>query len=61
MLKFCGRFNNVSEVVIKDKKLFWKVSESLIGLKLSKAIGTKNETIVYARPQGHQIALTRRF
>jgi len=39
-------FYNVSEVVIKDKKLFWKVSESLIGLKLSKAIGTKNETIV---------------
>jgi DNA-directed RNA polymerase subunit beta len=45
-------FYNVSEVVIKDKKLFWKVSESLIGLKLSKAIGTKNETIV---PQGRKI------
>jgi len=45
-------FYNVSEVVIKDKKLFWKVSESLIGLKLSKAIGIKNETIV---PQGRKI------
>jgi DNA-directed RNA polymerase subunit beta len=45
-------FYNVSEVVIKDKKLFWKVSESLIGLKLSKAIGTKNETIV---TQGRKI------
>ena len=45
-------FYNVSEVVIKDKKLFWKVSESLIGLKLSKAITAKNETIV---PQGRKI------
>src|SRR5207237_970812 len=45
-------FYNVSEVVIKDKKVFWKVSDSLIGLKLSKAIGTRNETIV---PQGRKI------
>ncbi len=45
-------FYNVSELVIKDKKLFWKVSDSLIGLKLSKAIGTKNETIV---PQGRKV------
>ncbi len=45
-------FYNVSEIVIKDKKLFWKVSDSLIGLKLSKAIGTKSETIV---PQGRKI------
>src|ERR1700691_1443519 len=45
-------FYNVSEIVIKDKKLFWKVSDSLIGLKLSKAIATKNETIV---PQGRKI------
>ncbi len=45
-------FYNVSEVSIKDKKLFWKVSESLIGLKLSKAIATKSETIV---PQGRKI------
>ncbi|HYL38546.1 MAG TPA: DNA-directed RNA polymerase subunit beta [Bryobacteraceae bacterium] len=45
-------FYNVSEVVIKGEKLFWKVSDSLVGLKLSKAIGTKNETIV---PQGRKI------
>jgi len=45
-------FYNVSEVAIKGEKLFWKVSDSLIGLKLSKAIGTKNETVV---PQGRKI------
>jgi DNA-directed RNA polymerase subunit beta len=45
-------FYNVSELVIKDKKLFWKVSESLIGLKLSKAIGTRNDTVV---PQGRKV------
>ena len=45
-------FYNVSEIAIKDKKLFWKVSDSLVGLKLSKAISTKNETIV---PQGRKI------
>src|SRR5271155_554264 len=45
-------FYNVSEIGIKDKKLFWKVSESLIGLKLSKAIASKTETIV---PQGRKI------
>jgi DNA-directed RNA polymerase subunit beta len=45
-------FYNVSEVNIKGEKLFWKVSDSLVGLKLSKAIGTKNETIV---PQGRKI------
>src|SRR5277367_341690 len=45
-------FYNVSEIAIKDKKLFWKVSDSLVGLKLSKAIATKNETIV---PQGRKI------
>src|SRR5258708_28737736 len=36
----------------KPSKLFWKVSDSLLGLKLSKAIGTKHETIV---PQGRKI------
>jgi DNA-directed RNA polymerase subunit beta len=45
-------FYNVSEIVIKDKKLFWKVSDSLLGLKLTKAIGTKNDTVV---PQGRKI------
>jgi DNA-directed RNA polymerase subunit beta len=45
-------FYTVSEISVKDKKLFWKVSDSLIGLKLSKAITSKNETIV---PQGRKI------
>src|SRR5580658_1679037 len=45
-------FYKCNDIVIKDKKLFWKVSDSLIGLKLSKAIATKNETIV---PQGRKI------
>jgi len=46
-------FYSVSEIAIKDKKLFWKVSDSLLGLKLSKAISTKHETIV---PQGRKIS-----
>ncbi len=46
-------FYTVSDITIKDKKLFWKVSESLLGLKLSKAITTKGgETVV---PQGRKI------
>jgi DNA-directed RNA polymerase subunit beta len=45
-------FYNVSEITIKGEKLFWKVSDSLLGLKLSKAIGVKGETIV---PQGRKI------
>ena len=45
-------FYGISEIVLKDKKLFWKVSESLIGLKLSKVISAKGETIV---PQGRKI------
>src|SRR6202453_4677327 len=48
-------FYSVSEIAVKDKKLFWKVSDSLIGLKLSKAIATKNDTIV---PQGRKITKT---
>jgi DNA-directed RNA polymerase subunit beta len=46
-------FYSVSEITIKDKKLFWKVSDSLQGLKLSKAITTKSgDTVV---PQGRKI------
>src|SRR5947209_16358168 len=46
-------FYNVSALTIKDKRLFWKVSESLIGLKLSKAVTAKNgDTVV---PQGRKI------
>jgi DNA-directed RNA polymerase subunit beta len=48
-------FYSVSEISVKDKKLFWKVSDSLVGLKLSKIIATKNETIV---PQGRKITKT---
>ncbi len=46
-------FYTVSDITIKDKKLFWKVSESLLGLKLSKVISSKSgETVV---PQGRKI------
>jgi DNA-directed RNA polymerase subunit beta len=34
-------FYTVSEIRIREKRLFWKVSDSLIGLKLSKAINSK--------------------
>src|SRR5215469_6194618 len=39
-------FYRVSKITVKDKKLLWAVDESLIGLKLSHAIGTRSETIV---------------
>src|ERR1700744_3810243 len=45
-------FYKCNDIVIKDKKLFWKVSEGLIGHKLSFAINTKGETIV---TQGRKI------
>jgi len=46
-------FYKVSNIAIKDKKLFWKVSDGLIGLKLSHAITTKGgDTVV---PQGRKI------
>jgi DNA-directed RNA polymerase subunit beta len=46
-------FYDVSEIAIKNGKLFWKVSRSLKGLKLSHAITTKGgETVV---PQGRKI------
>jgi DNA-directed RNA polymerase subunit beta len=38
-------FYKCSEVVIKDKKLLWKVSEALIGHKLSFAVTKGGETI----------------
>src|SRR5204863_3355694 len=49
-------FYNVSEIVIKGEKLFWKVSDSLIGLKLSKAINTKGGDAIV--PQGRKITKT---
>jgi DNA-directed RNA polymerase subunit beta len=39
-------FYQVSEVNLKGSKLLWKVSESLIGLKLSHAITKGGETVV---------------
>ncbi len=46
-------FYKVSDIVLKDKKLYWKVSDGLIGLKLSHAITSKSgETVV---PQGRKI------
>ena len=46
-------FYNVSEIAIKDKKLFWKVSDSLMGLKLSKAISDQERRTIV--PQGRKI------
>src|SRR5580698_10160283 len=45
-------FYKCSDIVIKDKKLFWKVGEGLIGHKLSHAISKGGETIV---TQGRKI------
>jgi DNA-directed RNA polymerase subunit beta len=49
-------FYKVSDITIKDSKLYWKVSDGLIGLKLSHAISNKaGETVV---PQGRKITNT---
>ncbi|MGD1094788.1 MAG: DNA-directed RNA polymerase subunit beta, partial [Bryobacteraceae bacterium] len=46
-------FYKCNDIVIKDKKLFWKVSDGLIGHKLSFAISSKSgDTVV---PQGRKI------
>jgi len=46
-------FYKCNDIVIKDKKLFWKVSDGLIGHKLSHAVTTKGgDTVV---PQGRKI------
>ncbi|HEY3742056.1 MAG TPA: DNA-directed RNA polymerase subunit beta [Bryobacteraceae bacterium] len=48
-------FYKVSELQLKDKKIFWKLSDSLVGLKLSHAItgpAKSSDTIV---PQGRKI------
>src|SRR5215471_12482505 len=45
-------FYKVSKVNIKDKKLYWRVSDGLIGHKLSHAVTKGGETIV---PQGRKI------
>src|SRR5580700_6820228 len=46
-------FYKCNDIVIKDKKLFWKVSDGLIGHKLSHAINTKGGDSVV--PQGRKI------
>ncbi len=45
-------FYKCNDIVIKDKKLFWKVTEGLVGHKLSYAITKGGDTIV---PQGRKI------
>ncbi len=45
-------FYRTSDIVIKDKKLYWKVSDGLLGHKLSHAITKGGETVV---PQGRKI------
>ncbi len=46
-------FYTCNDIVIKDKKLYWKVSDGLVGHKLSHAVTTKGgETVV---PQGRKI------
>jgi len=46
-------FYNVVDLSIRDKKLFWKVSNALLGMKLSYAINNaKGETVV---TQGRKI------
>src|SRR4029079_3252993 len=39
-------FYHIDKIVIKDKKLFWQVSDGLLGMKLSHAIAKGGETIV---------------
>jgi DNA-directed RNA polymerase subunit beta len=45
-------FYKCNDIVIKDKKLFWKVSDGLIGHKLSHAVTRGGETVV---AQGRKI------
>ena len=46
-------FHKVSEISIKEKKLLWKVSDGLVGLKLSHAITSKSGEAVVS--QGKKI------
>src|ERR1700758_3853274 len=40
-------FYRIEKVTIKDKKLYWQISDGLLGMKLSHAIATKGgETVV---------------
>ena len=53
-------FYKCSDIVIKDKKLFWKVSDGLIGHKLSHAIHQGRRNRGSAGPQDHQQRLSRK-
>src|SRR5918992_6071544 len=46
-------FYKITDIAIKDKKLFWKVNDSLLGMKLSYAISNKKGENVVA--QGKKI------
>src|SRR5580704_5850586 len=46
-------FYKCNDIVIKDKKLFWKVSDGLMGHKLSHAVTKGGETVV---TQGRKIS-----
>jgi len=52
MPTFLRAFYKCNDIVIKDKKLYWKVTEGLIGHKLSHAVTKGGDTIV---PQGRKI------
>ena len=46
-------FYKLSTISVKDNRLFWHVSDSLVGMKLSHAVTTKSgDTVV---PQGRKI------
>src|SRR5271156_5693394 len=45
-------FYKLSNITLKGGKIMWGVNESLIGMKLSHAIGTKSDQVV---PQGRKI------
>src|ERR1700688_764176 len=45
-------FYKCSDIVIKGEKLFWKVSDALLGHKLSVAVSKGGDTVV---PQGRKI------
>ena len=49
-------FYKTSDIVLKDRKLYWKVSDGLVGLKLSHAIHAKNGDAVVL--QGRKITST---
>jgi DNA-directed RNA polymerase subunit beta len=49
-------FYKISDIAVKDNKLFWRVSDALVGLKLSYAITTKSGEVIV--PQGRKVTST---